>query len=192
MLRPFSRADFVSVPIANFVTAGGSQAHRVPRVVLLDLIGRIVRLRNNHVHKPFMGSGPIWQDQQSWAKIDPFSCARRRRDEIQNTSDHEGDREELSARPLTWINASKAAAVANNSHAVGESPFNHTREGREATAVGNAEVSRSPNLTRTIIIAGSGAWRPSYCSQDSPLLLNPLRHCRRTRKKKTRIAGIVM
>ena len=43
VLRPCSRASFVSVPIANFVTAGGSQVQRGPRMVLLELIGRIIR-----------------------------------------------------------------------------------------------------------------------------------------------------
>jgi len=47
-LRPFSRADFVSVPITNFVTMGGSQTPRVPRAVLLDFIPRIICRRNGH------------------------------------------------------------------------------------------------------------------------------------------------
>jgi hypothetical protein len=45
VFRPLLPADFVSVPIANCVTAGRSQARRVPETALLDLIGRIIRLR---------------------------------------------------------------------------------------------------------------------------------------------------
>jgi hypothetical protein len=33
--------DFVSVPIANLLSAGGSQARRVSLAVLLDPLGRI-------------------------------------------------------------------------------------------------------------------------------------------------------
>jgi hypothetical protein len=61
-LRPFSCADFVSVPIANFVTVGGSQALRVPRAVLLDFIPRIIRLRTHSPpEKKFIKSGPTGQ-----------------------------------------------------------------------------------------------------------------------------------
>ena len=44
-------ADFISAPIANFVTAGACQMRRVARPGPLDLVGRIVRLRINHVLK---------------------------------------------------------------------------------------------------------------------------------------------
>jgi hypothetical protein len=65
--RSFSPADFVSVPIANFLTVGGSQARRVAaRAVLLDFIARIIRLRNDHGHMTFMKSRPIWQ---GWAGL---------------------------------------------------------------------------------------------------------------------------
>jgi hypothetical protein len=48
-------ADFVSAPIASLVTVGDCQACRVARPVPLDLVGRIIRLRINNVHKRSMG-----------------------------------------------------------------------------------------------------------------------------------------
>jgi hypothetical protein len=70
-LRPLSRADFVSVPIANFVMAGGSQGPRAP----LGLIGRIIGsgtiasamaatawlAEQGYFRRHPMGSGSAWQ-----------------------------------------------------------------------------------------------------------------------------------
>jgi hypothetical protein len=48
-------ADFVSAPITSLVKVGDCQARRVARPVPLDLVGRIIRLRINNVHKRSMG-----------------------------------------------------------------------------------------------------------------------------------------
>jgi hypothetical protein len=60
--------DLDWVPMASFFTAGVCQARRE---VPLELIGRIIRLQNNHVHKRSMGSGPAWQD---WRRARRTRC----------------------------------------------------------------------------------------------------------------------
>lgn len=47
--------DLVSVPIANFVTVGASQARRAPGLIPLGPIGRIFCLRNGQRQKAFYG-----------------------------------------------------------------------------------------------------------------------------------------
>ena len=55
-LRPLSGADFISVLVAKFVTTGPLARH-VPGARHFRFYRRIIRLRNDHVHKRLMGSG---------------------------------------------------------------------------------------------------------------------------------------
>lgn len=53
--------DLVSVPIANFVTLGASQARRAPGLIPLGPMGRIFCLRNVNVKSILREMRPGWQ-----------------------------------------------------------------------------------------------------------------------------------
>jgi hypothetical protein len=71
--EPLATADFVCAPIGSFVTTGGSQAGRVARTVLQDLIGCIIRLRNRvnklSLGKPSMDKSSIGNSSMGSALI---------------------------------------------------------------------------------------------------------------------------